>query len=78
MCEGFLASKHKQELVSWRQARSLGWIIVCGYADPTKLPANMMEWWEIEGDVKPKSKTIRMTKAKVSKIAEMIKKQIGG
>lgn len=74
MCEGFFDN----ELREWKRVRALGWIVQCGYADPKKMPANQMEWWPMQGDVIPKPVIMKMTKAKKSKIADLIKKQIGG
>lgn len=34
--------------------RKLAWTMVCGYADPKKLPANEYMYWPLENDPKPK------------------------
>jgi hypothetical protein len=74
MCQGFFAKEQKQELKEWRRVRSLGWNIICGYADHTKLPANQMDWWPMEGDIMPKTRKI--SKARTQKLAERIKQEL--
>lgn len=76
MCQGFFDWDQEQEIREWKRIRSLGWNIVCGYADPTKLPQNQVEWWPMSGDVLPKAK--RLTKARKLTIAQRIKQELGG
>ncbi|TDO21883.1 hypothetical protein [Pedobacter duraquae] len=68
MCEGFF-SKDARE---WKRIRSLGWVILCGYADPQKAPESMLDWWPMEGDVKPKPESKRITKKRAAVLAKAI------
>lgn len=76
MCQGFVESEQKKEIQEWKRVRSLGWNIVCGYADPKSLPENQMVWWPMERDQLPKPK--RLTKTRSKKIAERIRMEMGG
>lgn len=74
MSQGFFEKEERQELREWKRVRSLGWIIMCGYADPKDIPANQMEWWPMAGDEAPKPH--RMTKSRQNKIAKRIKQEL--
>ena len=59
---------HKEKLIRKEYLdRSLQYAIVRGYADPKKLP-KISDWWQIDGE--PKPKPIKLTKAKVAKLKE--------
>ena len=45
LCAGF----KERELIKAREQRQLMYIIVCGYADPKKLPP-IHRWMPLEGD----------------------------
>jgi hypothetical protein len=74
MCKGYFIRMQREDLKQMKMLRTLSWIIVCGYADPKKLPRNMQDWWPLDGDVQPKG--IKMTKSFKNKIANAIKAEL--
>lgn len=74
MCKGYFIRTQRDELKQMKMLRTLSWIIVCGYADPKKLPRNMQDWWPLDGDNKPK--VMKMTKSFKNKIAAAIKAEL--
>lgn len=74
MCKGYFIRKKNDEVREMKMLRSLSWTIVCGYADPKKLPANQQTWWPMEGDVMPKERKI--TKSFKNRIAAAIKAEL--
>lgn len=71
MCKGFSNMEQKRELREWKRIRSIGWTVLCGYADPKKLPKNQSEWWPMDGDELLKLKPQKLTKARVKKIEDL-------
>jgi len=46
--------------------RQLNWMIYSSFGDPKKMPKSMQQWWPIEGEPKPKFKSI--SRAKIVKL----------
>lgn len=77
MCKGFSIKQQKHDLQEWRRIRSISWTVLCGYADPKKLPASQTEWWPIEGDqVHAPVKSRKMTKRQINRLAAAIKREL--
>lgn len=39
--------------------RKLAWTMICGYADPKKLPSSEIAWWPLMNDPRPKPLDMR-------------------